>query len=167
MVLALPHVTKKEQVQFNTMRKHLQVLTLADITTGDGTQVTVSAKEEKRDKYCKSQYKWPKEAPTQKDQQTWVKLICRLTNNTWKVCPRLQKWTRPEEGHQKWEWYYFPHTGHLGRYIQGRGCWIYTPKGPQSLRSPTFNLSRWTPTKPQYECRRATVVKCGREKGMK
>ena len=66
MVLALPHVTKKEQVQFNTMYKHLQVLTLADITTGDGTQITVSAKEGKRDKCRTSQYKWPKEAPTQK-----------------------------------------------------------------------------------------------------
>ena len=68
---------------------------------------------------------------------------------------------------QIWEWYYFPHTGHLGRYIQGQGCWIYTQKRPQSLHSPTFNLSRWSTTKPQDECRHATVVKCSRKKGRK
>ena len=131
------------------MRKHLQVLTLEDITTGDGTEITVSAKKGKRNKYRTSQYKWPKEAPTWKKRQIWIKLNCRLTNNTWKICPRLQKWTRSEEGHQIWEWYYFPHTRHLGRYIQGQGCYIYTPKRTQSLHSPTFNLSKWSITKPK------------------
>ena len=48
------------------MHKHLQVLTLADITTGYGTQIKVSVKKGKSGKYPTSQYKWPKEAPTQR-----------------------------------------------------------------------------------------------------
>ena len=79
----------------------------------------------------------------------------------------LPRTTKVDMTNQIWEWYYFPHTGHLGRYIQGQGCWIYTQKRPQSLHSPTFNLSRWSTTKPQDECRHATVVKCSRKKGRK
>lgn len=96
-------VTKAEETSFNRVRCHLQVLTMADIATGDGSSI--------RQNYLvglpdcnKSSYIWQVEHPGQADFACWRRLITSFMTPTQVLHTRLGRWIA--KPHRKWEWFY-------------------------------------------------------------
>ncbi len=100
--LSLKYKPKTLQI-LNRCRIYLQVITLADITSADGTQIIPQTLKGHRLADRKSNLKWPKQqSPTREDWILWSSALQQLQMGN-KLKIKLTTWT--SEPHQFWFWY--------------------------------------------------------------
>ena len=87
----------------NRCRQYLEVLTLADITTGDGSKVRENILQVQRLDNERSKYKWSIQKPSAKDKRTWTDAIRYITKNL-QISPQLGVWLNDSHKHNSW-WY--------------------------------------------------------------
>ena len=117
-------LTHKEKQVVNRCRSFLQVLTLSDISTGDGNGISLCYYHGKRDVHRVSSYSWPNQRyPTKSEWRIWRKCV----DHVWASLPN-QTFERPlgtwvHMSHQQWRWY---HSGDYLFYLEENKafwCW--------------------------------------------
>ncbi len=94
--------------RINRCRLYLQVITLSDIVSADGTIVLPAAKQGNFIEERPSNISWPKQGyPTKADWSEWRKAISLLETNG-KLSVPLGAWTAPS--HQTWQYFQHPPT---------------------------------------------------------
>mmetsp|Transcript_5909 Transcript_5909/g.9058 ORF Transcript_5909/g.9058 Transcript_5909/m.9058 type:complete len:1660 (+) Transcript_5909:3576-8555(+) len=106
--LTTNNVTKYEQYIANKCRLYLKILTISDMTTGDGSQVLQSIWEGKRQDLCLRGYKWPSQgAPTESEWKVWRQVLAKTICDTRRRLHQpLLQWIKVPER----MWWYDPHT---------------------------------------------------------
>ena len=104
--------------RLNRVRVYLQALTLADVTTGDGTTIQQMAINARLDG-CKSKYGWANECPSTADKSLWAEALQRVTSYQYRLPRRLGAWT--SQPHKNWGCYHDPTSDHL--HIRLMGTW--------------------------------------------
>ena len=108
MVVHSKLLTNREKLIVNRCRLFLQVLTLADISTGDGTKVAHSYYTGVGEDSRSSRYSWPEQGqPSRAEWKIWIKCVDMI----WAPEPR-QTFTRPlgawtNTSHHLWRWFHF------------------------------------------------------------
>ena len=104
----------------NRVRLSLQVYSLADITTGDGTHIRYNFVEcrQPRD-VLPSPYVWPTEEPTNADRRLWVAALYDISSPSLLLPLHLGNWTSTP--HRLHRWYYDPRSQSL--FYQRRSTW--------------------------------------------
>ena len=87
----------------NRVRCHLQVLSLADIVTGDGKNIGGNYLRGIPSKDV-SRWEWHKEEPCQNDYKTWNKYISKITEANGVLALPLGEWIA--KPHQRWTWFH-------------------------------------------------------------
>ena len=77
---------------------------MSDIVTADGKYLEEFATDRTSIREHASNYKFPKEAPTQDDWTTWLKFWKQHTVRNVELATPLGEWIHPT--HRVWEWYY-------------------------------------------------------------
>lgn len=91
MVVHSKLLTNREKLIVNRCRLFLQVLTLADISTGDGTKVAHSYYTGVGEDSRSSRYSWPEQGqPSRAEWKIWIKCVDMI----WAPEPR-QTFTQP------------------------------------------------------------------------
>ena len=106
--------TGPQLAELKLCRLFLQVTTLADITTADGTRIMASALEGTKAKnHNPSYYKWPKQQkPPKSIWNSWRTRLAPLINGlNGKLAQPLGRWT--DGGRDKWPWFYAPSEDRL------------------------------------------------------
>ena len=96
-------LTKEVEISINRVRCHLEVITLADIVTGDGLRIC--------DDYMNglksttvSSHEWQVEKPCSKDFKLWRMYLPSLLTPSHVLQKPLGRWiTSP---HKEWSWFY-------------------------------------------------------------
>ena len=96
----------EELAQLNRCRMFLQVVTVADISSGDGTKLLRSTKHKRTDSPSARRYQWPGQGPpSQQAWTTWETAIskCLLQQNSKRTCLRqsLGRWLVDDDD---WPW---------------------------------------------------------------
>ena len=132
----------------NRCRLYLQVLTVADITTGDGRELTVSAingvKEE-----CQTSLDWPYQPkPPAEDWKVWRETLTKALRPpdtgeslSRKLHKPLGDWLVDDAEQHKANWYYSPLEDRL--YQRNGTSW--NPWAPVNRTSQRSTYRRWTP----------------------
>ena len=105
-IIARTSYCKKELQEINMCRLYLQVVTLADITEGNGNHITTYAAEGERDLSRISKWKWPNiPYPPSSAWAKWRGAINAtfLSGNTRSLTRPLRKWINVP--HQNWIWF--------------------------------------------------------------
>jgi hypothetical protein len=100
--------TDKQLKKLNLCRMWAQVITLADITTGDGKHLTQDCKEANCISICHHSIKWPKAGqPDRTCCRLWTEAIencfLRADDRHERLSRPLGPWTQPP---LDWKWYY-------------------------------------------------------------
>jgi hypothetical protein len=92
----------------NACRCFLQVITVADIATADGTKISTSAKNGILGSNRMSTLLWPKQSRS--PDQAWAlwRNCLKILESNDKLIKPLGKWMHPT--HQKWSWFKIPHA---------------------------------------------------------
>lgn len=98
--------------KINLCRLYLEVLTLADIASGDGSTVEPDYYNGQRSAQRRSRLKWPRQAnPPPPAWRLWRLAIDTLWSNNREIQPPLETWlTAPI---QRWTWYHDAGTNSL------------------------------------------------------
>jgi hypothetical protein len=125
--------------QINNCRIHLQVITLADIVTADGTRITSQALAGERDDTRTSTLYWPIQLrPPDAAWYHWTNALQHLSTNG-KLHTPLGPWTG--QPHQQWTWYSHPTENILYHHDTKTSTWEeYLQAQPQ----PTARSTRRT-----------------------
>ena len=99
---------EKDISSINKCRLYLQVITLADIGTGDGKSISNKALFGTKDKGRKSKWTWPRQnRPPEHEWDIWIQCVnyiwC-IPNSHYRCNIRLGAWTN--ETHQQFSWWY-------------------------------------------------------------
>jgi hypothetical protein len=90
----LNNITKRERIYIHRCRIYLQVTTMSDITTADGTQIHNAWKNPDTQKPSWSTLKWPKQnKPNQTAWTAWEKFLRSFETTQGKLSKPLGKWT--------------------------------------------------------------------------
>ena len=138
----------------NRCRMFLQVTTLSDIASGDGTSILECYWKGLPHAQAHTPYKWPRcGAPSFNDWNTWRGALRTLFYDDAgsMACRRLRvslgKWLHSDDS---WEWWFSPAENRL--FFQRDGVWrVYLPAPgrPRTRRSPRFLYNHTLPTGPQ------------------
>ena len=150
-------LTERELIGFNRVRIHLEVITLADITSGDGKRIEVWAQTMRKLPEHKSKWHWAKEVPGRVDRRAWKKGLEELKVPGMLNLPlslKLGNWIA-DTHREIWVWYYVPETRTL--YRNSFGSWLqYRPVFSAPVRQGTnFRLHSVGP--PPAHAQRATA----------
>ena len=109
-------VTGADLCSCNKVRISIKALTMADISTAEGTRIRSDAISGDMD--IKSKYIWAHEQPGSVDLSRWQKQLKYLSSDdyTFSIWDRLGRWILGAHLHQKREWVYHPPSGTLYRY---------------------------------------------------
>ena len=119
---------KEKLIRLNKCRKYLQVITLADISNGDGDKISKKFLDGKRDTSRRSRFKWnSQKRPTYNAWYEWADAINSTfciadTGNT--LREPLGPWLHTK--YHDWDWYYNPATQLLYQ-VQERHIIRYSP----------------------------------------
>ena len=154
-------MSKREVLGFNRCRLHMEAMTLADVTTGDGTAISTWAKAGKQNTDQRSQWLWPKERPGRIDQTAWLKGLGLLTDPaTFKFsnAHRLGCWISRPHKLDTWIWRFDPGSHDLFRRLNG--IWFtYRPISPRQPRNRSnFRSLAASPAAPGPTTQLATVM---------
>ena len=108
-------LTRMEEVSINRVRCHLEVLTLADIATGDGLRICEDYMQGVKSTTT-SRYEWQKERPCNQDFKVWRKYIPSLLTSSHVLHKPLGRWTASP--HKEWEWFYCPTSDRVCRKVE-------------------------------------------------
>ena len=96
-------LAQRDIISINRVRCHLEVYSLADITTGNGTKLQHCFKlGEKTDN--KSTWDWHEEQPSEHDISRWRWALSLLVDETQRLKTPLGAWTACP--HHSWIWHY-------------------------------------------------------------
>ena len=101
------HLSKQEITAINRVRNYLEVLTVADIATGDGKHICTNYLSGIRS-HNRSSYEWQTEHPCAQDFRCWRKYIPSLLNPLNSLRQPLGRWLAPP--HRVWIWFYCPQS---------------------------------------------------------
>jgi len=118
---------KNKLIRLNKCRTYLQVITLADISNGEGNKISKNFLDGKRDPARRSKFKWSElSRPTFNAWKEWVDVIntvfCSTDNGNTLLQP-LGTWLHTK--YHDWDWYYDPKCVSL-YYVQQRHIIRYT-----------------------------------------
>ena len=119
-----------EIARVNRCRLHLQVMTVADIVTGDGERILPKAWDGELDEERPVYYEWPHQpSPPPRDWQLWRRLLGQMAKPG---APRvlqnpLQEWTDDESG--SWRWFFSRQENTLFRRRETGDFDLYRPQG--------------------------------------
>ena len=152
IVTKYPNINHNEMNIFNNCRLYLQVHSLADITTGDGTRITGNALQGMRDDDRKSTLTWPAQRrPADKYWKIWRRMLRQVfTNNTyWSLNRPLGSWTT--KSHQEHKWFCNENSEIL-YYKQNINSYrVYKrEEGPRLRSSNKYYFHTWTDNIPTY-----------------
>lgn len=125
LVIASDQFTEKKLIQINRCRLFYRAMTLADVISGDGSEVTHEARLADRIRPV-SDYVWPNEWPSSQDIYVWRKALRTITADDYKLpfILRLGSWIALP--HRRWTWFHHPPTRSL--YHRTEDAWEhYTP----------------------------------------
>ena len=141
----------------NSCRMYLNVITTADITEGDGRQVTLEAIEGRRDEFRVSKYHWPNiPRPPETAWKKWrgaLDLTILRPDSRFLQKP-LKNWICTP--HQKWQWFLDSYGVMLYHYKDGN-YFAHPPFGRQ-LRSSTCHRIRGQKSQPDLATLKRTTV---------
>ena len=111
--------TNNQLKMLNNCRKFLQVMTLADITTGSGDALTEHYLCKKEHK-SRNSYIWPYQPePTTKMKKFWKKAVKKTFGlKQGKLSHRLGRWLHNQNA--DWEWFYDPTTRNIYQQVGSR-----------------------------------------------
>jgi len=112
------YASQDSLLRLNRVRVSLQALTLADVTSGDGTTIRQSMIAARPDQW-KSRYKWANEVPSLADKSLWAEAMLRISGRQYDLPQRLGDWI--SEPHKHWGCMYDPAS--LSLYIKSVGTW--------------------------------------------
>ncbi|MGH7974595.1 MAG: hypothetical protein ACREBR_03650, partial [bacterium] len=151
--------TAAEAQMINQCRMFLQVVTVADIATGDGRTVGKTYIEGKRDEHRISNYSWPIQSnPSERSWQVWRKALRTLCQQPNRLIQQLGEWNnnnrsqtflmRVSSEHQ-----YFYRFSRLG--------WRRHKRVEQHLRRPKYQWQSNRVDEPSPAARKATATVIG------
>ena len=113
-IISKASYNEKELTAINRCRMHLNVITVSDITDGDGLQISAEMYMGNRDPDRVSNWRWPvAPAPPRRDWDIWRGALDStiLRTDTRFLRKPLGVWT--DEPHQRWKWYVSPDDDNL------------------------------------------------------
>ena len=129
-------LTPADQISINRVRCYLEVFSLADIATGDGSRIRPCYKYGQRGDTISS-WDWHEEQPSRHDVSRWKWALTLLVNQTQRLHTPLGKWLALP--HHHWSWYYCMSTG--GLYKKVNTSWtLYTQCRSATRSNPIFIL---------------------------
>ena len=105
--------SQMELIRINQCRLALRAMTLADITTGDGSHLTREAIQFLIHDRPLSKWDWPNDCPGHSDITLWHRALHSISSETYSLpfLDRLGKWIA--EPHLQVWWFYFPDSRQL------------------------------------------------------
>ena len=101
--------THSKLVALNTCRKYLQVVTLGDITTANGTIILPNIKAGLQHTTSQSTYTWPNQPnPNPAYWKIWRSALRKVFESHGRVLPHYLRNTWSENPARTFHWYYFP-----------------------------------------------------------
>ena len=129
-------LTPADRISINRVRCHLEVFSLADIATGDGSKIRLCYKLGLRSDTTSS-WDWHEERPSSHDFSRWKWAMTLLVDETQSLYPHLGKWVALP--HHHWLWYYCMSTG--GLYKKANDSWtLYTRCTSATRSNPIYLL---------------------------
>ena len=129
-------LTPADQISINRVRCYLEVFSLADIATGDGSRIRPCYKYGQRGDTISS-WDWHEEQPSCHDFSRWKWALTLLVDQTQRLHTPLGKWLALP--HHHWSWYYCMSTG--GLYKKVNTSWtLYTRCRSATRSNPIFIL---------------------------
>jgi hypothetical protein len=147
--------------KFNTCRIHLQVMTIADITEGNGECITLNAWNGVRAIPHNSRYKWAVQPrPPATFWSVWKRVLAQLCGRERRLIQPLGNWT--DDGCEHWIWWYDASTETLFRCSDGIS-YRYLDKSarPTRLAQWRFNEQIFETAEVPASATPCTVVKQG------
>jgi hypothetical protein len=100
-------LSRRDQLYVHRCRIYLQIETLSDIATADGTKIHDAWKQQEPDKPSRSLLRWPRQAaPLKTAWQIWSKFLDSFGNATGHLKTPLGEWTQPNKFRQHSNYYY-------------------------------------------------------------
>jgi hypothetical protein len=97
----LDTITKRERIYIHRCRLHLQVATLSDIATTDGTRINKTCYSNETTKPSRSLKKWPnQEAPFWQAWTSWRRFLSSFCDSSGKLKQPLGAWMRINENRE-------------------------------------------------------------------
>lgn len=101
--------SRSEILAINRCRLYMQVVSLSDIATGDGTRITKKAYRGISDSFRSSKWRWAVQInPTPREWKLWRQALCLFAHDsirqTGTISTPLGNWQDP--GHQQYDWFY-------------------------------------------------------------
>ena len=140
----------------NRVRCHLQVITLADISVGDGRRIREDMLDGRRGQW-QSHYEFGEEYPSVDDRVVWRNTMRRISNNNFFWDRPLGRWIAAPHIQHRWMW--CPIDDTLWEYVGSRtDVWrkYHRPRGGES----GYRRGRWATSLPA-SCQVATVHNVG------
>ena len=119
-------ITKGEWQAMNRCRLYLNILSIADITTGDGKKIDINFWFGKKDAYRSRDIIWPHQGnPSKKDWVTWRRTlrICLCRDDRRHLTNTLGSWDEniAESALANWRWFWDDETKDL--FEKYKGSW--------------------------------------------
>ena len=128
-------------VSINRVRCYLEVFSLADIATGDGTRLRSCYSQGQRGD-THSQWDWHEERPSDRDFKRWRDALSLLFDETKRLHTPLGKWLALP--HHRWKWHYDMPNDII--YERSGNSWISYCRGRAATRTNPIYLRRSTTT---------------------
>ena len=155
-----PDVQNTDLPLLNQCRMFLNVITLSDITSADGTRLLPGVLDGKPPAQRTHNFHWPRQPDrlSRHHWDTWKQALTVCFTNpystTHKLTQRLTHWTMPDV--TQWTWHYHQATQTL--YQRNGDSWDrYRPMNRSNRPGSTFSHRDSTPTLPR-QCRPASVI---------
>ena len=157
-------LSKSEMRSFNRVRLYLGVITMADLTTGDGKHIrnTFFDRPRPTNHDYPSTYIWQREEPTSGDFNLWRKalgLLCAPGTRQLLYEYQVQEWINPQHHCSNWPWLYDPIESRL--YKQWDNMWQrFRPLNDRNIRyGRTFTADGAVTVLPPHQLQRATATR--------